>query len=123
MGQYAIIIMASSDTPEGRGRMIHALTAAEDLKADDHVVKLLFEGIGVTWLSAFHTRDHPFTENYGSRFDALKADMMGACNFCASGRFDAGDAVAALGINLLGEEGGHYSLGGLASEGYQFLTF
>ena len=123
MEKYALIVMGSSDTPEGRGRMVHAMTAARELVDAGEDVKLLFEGIGVTWLTAFDQREHPFTQNYGGLFDSLKEHIHGACHFCTTGRFDAGDAVKALDIPLLGEEGGHYSFGSLVKEGFQIITF
>ncbi|KAA3647148.1 MAG: hypothetical protein DWQ07_06525 [Chloroflexi bacterium] len=123
MAKTAIIVLAASDTPEGRGRMVHAIHAARELKTAGEEIKMLFEGIGVTWLDAFHKADHPFTQNYGSVFEEIKDTIEGACNFCTTGRFEVGDAVETLGIPLLGPEGGHYSLGNLVANGYQIVTF
>ena len=103
--------------------MVHALTAANELAQAGEDVKLLFEGIGVTWLDAFHHREHPFTQRYGTTFDAIMPHIMGACNFCTVGRFEVGDAVSALGLDLLGAEGDHFSVGTLISDGYQVMTF
>ena len=123
MTKVAIIILTAADTPEGRGRMIHAMTAAQELKEAGTEVKILFEGIGVTWLTAFHKQEEPFTQNYAPVFEAIKEDILGACNFCATGRFDAGEAAQALGIGLVGADGEHYSLGNLIAEGYQAISF
>jgi len=123
MSKIAIIVFAASDTPEGRGRMVHALQATRELKAAGIEVKMIFEGTGVTWLDAFHKAEHPFTQNYGPIFEEVRDTIEGACNFCTTGRFEVGDAVGALGLPLLGPEGGHYSLGNLIAEGYQIVTF
>lgn len=48
---------------------------------------------------------------------------MGASNYAASKRFDAADSAATLGVPLLGEEGGHFSVGTLVQDGYQIITY
>ena len=123
MQKVAIFVLAASDTPEGRGRMIHALYATRELKEGGDEVKLIFDGIGVTWLEAFAKRDHPFTENYGSVFDAVKDVILGACNFCASVRFDISETIQTGGYALLGEDGGHHGLRDLITDGYQIITY
>ncbi len=115
--------MSASDSAEGRGRMVHAMTAAKELQEAGEDVKVLFEGIGVTWLTAFHTKDHPFTQNYAPVFDGIKDNIMGACNFCTTGRFEAADGAEALGVPLLGEDGGHFSIGNLIADGYQIINY
>jgi len=123
MQKVAIIVLTASDTPEGRGRMIHALYTAKELKKAGDDVKLIFDGIGVTWLEAFAKRDDPFTQNYGEIFDAVKDKIMGACNFCASKRFDISDTIKTEGYTLLGEAGGHHGLRDLIADGFQLITY
>ena len=123
MQKVAIVILSDSETPEGRGRMVHALHVAKELKDAQDEVKLIFDGIGVKWLDAFAKRDHPFTKNYGPVFDAIKDNILGACNFCSTVRFEVGDAVQTLGITLLGDDGHHHGLRGLIAEDYQIITF
>ena len=52
--------LTNSETPDGRGRMVHAMTTAQELRDAGQEVKILFEGQGVTWIEAFHTKEHPF---------------------------------------------------------------
>lgn len=122
MSKVAIVVLTASDTPEGRGRMVHAMYSARELKEAGDEVKLIFDGIGVTWLEAFAKREDNFTQHYGETFDAIKDTIMGACNFCAMVRFDIKDTVKSEEYTLLGEEGGHHSLRDLITDGYQIIT-
>lgn len=121
--RHAIVIMAAAETPEGRGRILHAWYTARDLAADGATVAVFFEGIGVTCLTAFAERDNPFTENYGPLFDEVLPLVAGACDFCARSRFDAADAAELLGISLLGGEAHHHSLAGLLVDSWLVTTF
>ena len=123
MTKYAILVTSASDTPEGRGKMIHALLTGRDIIANGSEVKYLYQGIGVTWLKEFNIREHPFTTHYGHVFDEMKEHIMGACNFCSNGRFEVGDHVREMGIDFVGEEGDHFAVGDLVSQGYQLLSF
>ena len=122
MQKVAIVVLTNSDSPEGRGRMVHALHLANDLKEANDDIKLVFEGIGVTWLDAFAKRDHPFTENYGPLFDAVEDKILGACNFCST-RFDVRETVQSKGYNFLGDEGKHHRTRDLIAAGYQIINF
>jgi hypothetical protein len=125
MNKYAIIVMSEGTDahPEGQGRMLHAMYSAKDLKASGAEVKVLFDGIGVKWLSLFDSRPDKYTQNYGQLFDEIKDTIGGACNFCASVRFGAGDAAKKLNVPLLGEGEDHQSIARLALNGYQIITF
>lgn len=123
MNKIAIVVLADSDVPEGRGRMAHALQLAKAAQDGGQDVTLVFEGIGVKWLEAFHKRDHPFTQNYGPVFDAVKDNVRGACDFCSKTRFGVGDALAEAGFTFLGGEGQHYTMKELLDEGRQIITF
>ena len=122
MSKVAIVVSAASDTPEGRGRMVHALYSAKEFKEAGDDVKLIFDGIGVTWLEAFAKRADRFTEHYGPTFDEVKDTIMGACNFCASVRFDINETIQSEGYPLLGQDGGHHSFRDLVADGYQIIT-
>ena len=122
MRKVAIVVLAASDTPEGRGRMVHALYSAKEFRDAGDAVKLIFDGIGVTWLKAFAKREDQFTQHYGETFDAVKDTIMGACNFCASVRFDINDTIQSEGYTLLGPDGGHHSFRDLIADGYQIIT-
>lgn len=122
MSKVAIVVSAASDTPEGRGRMVHAMYSARELKEAGDEVKLIFDGIGVTWLEAFARREDQFTQHYGETFDAVKDTIMGACNFCAMVRFDIKDTIKSEGYPLLGQEDGHHGFRDLITDGYQIIT-
>jgi hypothetical protein len=123
MSKTVIIVMAAPDNPEGHGRMIHAAQAAKELNAAGQDVKIVFEGIGVSWLDSFHRCGDLVAKAHGLVFEEFEGMVAGACNFCATKRFNVGDAVKALGLPLLGPDGGHYSLGEYAAAGYQVITF
>ena len=116
----ALVMMANDDTPEGRGRMTHLLATAVDLGPE---VEIYFHGAGVNWLAAFHQRDHPFTQAYGDRFDAVLDRIAGACNFCTTVRFEVADSAEALGVPIVGDEGLHHSLAEVINAGTTVLTF
>ncbi len=103
--------------------MVHALHLAQALQEAQDDFTLVFEGIGVKWLEAFHQREHPFTQNYGPVFDAVKDNILGACDFCSRTRFEVGDALLEAGHNFLGGDGHHFSMHELLGEGYQIITF
>lgn len=125
MEKFAIVVMSEpgEENPEGQGRMLHALTAAEDFKKAGIEARIFFHGIGVLWLPAFETRKDKFCEHYGSLFDSVRDMVAGACNFCAAMRFGAGDAAERMRVPLLGEAGGHHTAGTLAAEGYHPIVF
>lgn len=119
----AVVVMAPEDSPEGRGRILHAFVTARDLAQVGDVVEIYLDGNGVTLLSAFATPTNPFTTNYRSLFDEVIPLIQGACDFCARVRFDATADADAFGIELLGGEGNHHSLAYLVQDGYEVLTF
>jgi hypothetical protein len=123
MTDYAVVVLAPEETPEGRGRILHAFTTARDLAASGASVAIYFDGIGVTCLTAFHARDNQFTSHYGPLFDEVRPLIAGACDFCARGRFDATDAVGAFGIEFLGGDGRHHSLAEVLLNGATVVTF
>ena len=120
---HAVIVMADEATPEGRGRIIHALTTARDLASAGEHVEVYFDGIGVTSLTAFVARDNPFTENYGELFDSIRPLISGACDFCTRRRFDAAGAAEALGVAIVGGHDAHHSLAPLALDHYRIHIF
>lgn len=123
MAGFDLVVQSASDTPEGRGRMVHALKTAQELQASGADVGLYFHGIGVTWLAAFATRTDQFTENYGPLFDGVLRTIAGACDFCAAVRFDVAEAAESLGVALLGGTGEHHTVAQLLSQGRQVVTF
>ncbi len=125
MAKFAIVVMseAGDEHPGGQGRMLHALTAAEDFKKAGVEAAIFFHGIGVLWLPAFEARTDRFCQHYGPVFDSVRDIVAGACTFCASERFGAADAAERMGVPLLGETGAHHTVAALAAQGYQPIVF
>ncbi len=121
--QHAVVVLAPEDTPEGRGRILHAFTTARDLAAEGVDVGVYFDGVGVTVLTAFNEPTNRFTENYAPLFEAIRPLIAGACDFCARRRFDAADAAAALNVPIIGGEDQHHSLARLVLAGTAVHTF
>lgn len=123
MAKYLISIISASDTPEGRGKMTHALHTGRDIIANGGEIKFVYQGLGVTWLQEFNKREHPFTQHYWGIFEEMREHIMGACNFCTNGRFKVGDDVKAMDVAIVGEDGEHFAVGDMLAQGYQLLTF
>ena len=125
MARYAIVVMSEpgEDHPGGQGRMLHAMSAAQELRAAGEDVTLWFHGIGVTWLTAFDEQRDKFTQVYRPLFDEVRDVISGACGFCAVTRFGAGASATKLGIPVLGGADSHHSVAGLLTQGYQVVTF
>lgn len=118
--KYAVILMAPEETPDGRGRLLHALTTARDLKAAGANVEFYFDGVGVECINAFHSKANPFSEHYVKLFDQVKP-FSKACGVC-SRHFKADAAADALGIEMVGTEE-HRSLARFILDGYEVITF
>lgn len=119
----ALILMTEPGNPEANGRMIHLLKAAERLSEQGEDVGIYMHGAGVNWASAFAVRDDRFTQNYGELFDQLKSLIVGACNFCATVRFEQAGALDALGIDLVGNDGEHHTVADLLMDDTKVVTF
>ena len=102
----ALVMLAAPGNPEANGRMVHMLTSATNLREAGEEVALYFHGAGVNWATDFHVREDRFTQAYGEKFDSLKPLIAGACNFCTNVRFGQTEAMEALGIGMLGPDGG-----------------
>ena len=120
MAHTALVMMAADDNPEGRGRMVHLMTTAADLGTD---AEIFFHGAAVNWLAAFDQREHPFTQAYDEKSDAIRDQIVGACNFCTNARFEVGDSADRLGVAILGEEGQHHSIANILASGATVITF
>jgi hypothetical protein len=108
--------------PGGQGRMLHAMTATKELAAAGEEVALWFHGIGVQWLTAFHLRDHKFTQVYGPLFDDVRPRIGGACEFCSVKRFGAAPAAEELGVKIVGGPNEHHTVAALIADGYQVIV-
>lgn len=125
MAKYAIVVMSehSEGNPGGQARLLHALTAAKDFADAGEEVGIWFHGVGVTWLAASDAGYDQFTRNYAPLFDAVRASIAGACDFCARTRFGAAQAAERLGVPIVGGDGQHHTVAALAADGYQVFIF
>jgi len=125
MPKYALVVMSDPGEPNPgmQGRMVHAMSAARDLRAAGQDASLWFHGIGVMWLSAMDARTDPFTRHYGKLFDEVKDLIGGACEFCAVKRFGAGPSAESLGVTLLGGGDEHHSIAALIADGHDVTIF
>jgi hypothetical protein len=125
MSKYALVVMAEPGEPSPgmQGRMVHAMTAAKELRAAGQEVTLLFHGIGVQWLSSMDARVDAFGRHYGALFDEVSDLIGGACEFCTVKRFGAGPSAEKLGTPLLGGGEDHHSIAGLLMDGYDVTIF
>jgi hypothetical protein len=124
MAKYAIVVMSEpgEDHPGGQGRMLHAMTAAQELRAAGADVTLWLHGIGVTWLTAFDEQKDKFTQVYRPLFDEIRDLISGSCEFCTVTRFGAGASATKLGIPVLGGAGSHHTVAPLLAQGYEVVT-
>jgi hypothetical protein len=124
VAKYALVVMSEpgEPSPGQQGRMVHAMTAARDLRTAGEDVTLWFHGIGVMWLSAMDTQFDPFTRHYRTLFDEVRDLIGGACEFCAVKRFGAAPGAESLGVPLVGGDD-HHSIAPLIAEGRQVITF
>ncbi len=121
--KHVVVVLAPEETPEGRGRILHAFYTARDLAGEGATVGIYLDGIGVTVLPAFANPDNPFTTYYTPLFEEVRPLIKGACDFCARKRFDSASAAEALGVPMVGGEDEHHSLAQLILEGFQVHIF
>lgn len=118
----ALVMMTDPGNPEANGRMVHLLTSAAQLRDAGQDVAIYLHGASVNWATAFVEQADPFTQHYAEKFEDVKPLIAGACNFCANQRFGQGDALAELGIRILGPEGDHHTLADVILSGDQLVT-
>ncbi len=119
----ALVMMTDPGSPEANGRMVHLLKTSAALRDAGDDVAMYLHGAGVNWATAFVAREDRFTQHYGEAFDDVKSLFGGACNFCANIRFDQADALAELGIPIVGEDGEHHTVADIVMRGDRLVTF
>lgn len=119
----ALVMMTDPGNPEANGRMVHLLKTAASLRDIGEDVAVYLHGASVNWASAFAARADNFTEHYGDLFDDVKPLIAGACNFCANVRFEQGEALNALGIPVVGDEGDHHTIADIILTTDRVVTF
>lgn len=118
MSNYKIAVVIYESTNSGNARAYRGLkTAVEFQEAGDDVV-VLFDGSGVETLAAISDQAnpmHPLAEK-------LRANIIGACSFCAKAHKSA-DAIVAAGWPMLTDNKGEASIRALLVEGRTVLNF
>jgi hypothetical protein len=118
MHKAAAIVFADTDSPEGLGRVMNALTTAREFKDAGDDVLVVFDGAGTKWVAELSREDH----KYRQLFEEVRDVVGGACSYCAEA-FGVKEAVEGAGIELLDDYKGHPSVRTLVSDGYQVVTF
>lgn len=116
--QTAIILFADTDTPEGLGRAVNALTTAKEFKEAGDEVRVVFDGAGVKWVPALADPEH----KYHRAFDDVRDVVSGACDYC-SRAYGVKEEVESTDVSLMSEYSGHPSVRTLMADGFQVLTF
>jgi hypothetical protein len=118
MTKAAIVTLADTESKEGLGRMISALTIAKEFKEEGNEVSVVFDGAGAGWVGELSDPEHKYIKH----FESVKDDVEGACAYCARA-FGVEQEVQQSDVELMREFEGHPSLAKLVSEGYQVITF
>jgi len=118
MAKAATIVFADTDSAEGLGRVVNALTTAKEFKETGDEAVVIFDGAGTKWVAELSEEDH----KYHRLFEDVRDQVEGACAYCAKA-FGVKDEVEEEGVKLLGDYEGHPSIHGLIGRGYQVVTF
>jgi hypothetical protein len=118
MAKAPAIVFADTDTREGLGRVVNALTMAKEFKEAGDEALVTFDGAGTGWVGELSREDHSYHRLFGDVRDVLG----GACSDCA-GAYGVKEQMQQAGVELLEEYEGHPSVRSLVNDGYQVVTF
>jgi hypothetical protein len=118
MAKAATIIFADTESPEGLGRVVNALTTAKEFKEAGDAAIVIFDGAGTKWIVELSQDDH----KYHGLFEGLRDVVGGACAYCANA-YGVKDRVEQAGVQSIDDYEGHPSVRKLISDGYAVLTF
>lgn len=118
MTKAAVVVLAGNEGHADLGRVVNALTTANDFKEAGEDSTIVFDGAGTVWIPELAKEDHKAHPLYL----AVQDRIAGACAFCAKA-FGVKEQVEELDIPLLDEYRDHPSLRKLVSDGYQVITF
>lgn len=118
MARAACIVFADTDTREGLGRVVNALTTAKEFREVGDQTVVIFDGAGTKWVGELSREDH----KYHRLFEDVRDAVGGACSYCASA-YGVKERVEQTGVRLLEEYEGHPSLRSLIGDGYAVVTF
>ncbi len=118
MPKAALVILADTDTPEGLGRAVNALTSAKEFRDAGDDALIVFDGAGTKWVAELSDPEHQYHQLLADTQDLVE----GACAYCSSA-FGVREQVEQSPVPLLEEYEGHPSLRRLISDGYEVVTF
>jgi hypothetical protein len=118
MDKAAIVVLADTETHGELGRLVNALSTADEFKENGDEVTIIFDGAGVRWAAELSKPEHRLHE----KFEGLRDKVAGACHYCA-GAFEVRDELEQIGFPLLRDHKGHPSLRTLVHDGYEIVTF
>jgi hypothetical protein len=118
MAKAAAIVFADTETREGMGRVVNALTTAKEFKEAAVDAVVIFDGAGTKWVAELSRDDH----KYHGLFDEVRDVVGGACSYCAAA-YGVKEQVEQIGVELLEEYEGHPSVRRLIGDGYAVVTF
>ena len=118
MPKAATIVFADTDSAEGLGRVVNALTTAKEFKEAGDEARVIFDGAGTKWVAELSPEGH----KYHGLFEEVRDLVDGACAYCAEA-FGVKEEVEQTGVELLGDYEGHPSIRSLIGEGYEVVTF
>jgi hypothetical protein len=118
MAKAASIVFADTETREGLGRVVNALTTAKEFKEAGDDALVIFDGAGTRWVAELSRADH----KYHGLFEGVRDVVGGACSYCASA-YGVREQVERTGVKLLDEYEGHPSVRSLVNDGYEVVTF
>jgi hypothetical protein len=81
-------VLADTETHGELGRVVNALSSADEFKEHGDEVSIIFDGAGVRWAAELSNPDHRLHE----RFERLRDKVAGACHYCA-GAFEVRDQL------------------------------
>jgi hypothetical protein len=118
MSKIAIVILTDTEGGEALGRVVNALTAAQEFQEGGDEVQVIFTGAGTKWVGELAKPDHKLHGTY----TMLKGCVAGACGYCA-GAFGVADTVQSAGVCLLNDYGTNMSFRKLVKDAFQVITF
>lgn len=118
---YAVVLMAGQDSPEGSARAMHAFLYVKELKEHGHEVVLIFDGAGTTWAEELSNPESQ--SNLKGLYDEfMQAGVLEiVCDYCATA-FGKKQALVKRNRNLVSEYEGHPSIAKWLNNGYQLIT-
>ena len=116
--KVAEFVFADTETNEGLGRVVNAMTAVKELNGAGDEARLYFDGIGTKWPEVLSKKDHIANP----LFELVEDKVSGACMFCATA-FGAKESVQKCNVNLVDEFDQHVSIKKLLDSGFQIMNF